>query len=95
MNEDEKNPKMEACRAKLWEEMDDAQKIQALRETVVWMSRDLVEATKALAALGHHQHGANGGLLMPLYTNVGGNLNEGSYQRDYARSLKTPRERER
>jgi hypothetical protein len=92
MSTAEKCPSL-PCREKYWEEMDDAQKIQALREAVVWMSRDLVDATKALASLGRHQHGADGSLLAPLYTNVGGNMNEGSYQRDYAARLKTPRER--
>lgn len=89
-------PQMGQCqREKYWEERTDAEKIQALREAVAWMARDLLAANEALAKLGQHSHREiDGQLMTPLHVTGGAhNLNGGSYVPDYARLLKTPRER--
>lgn len=78
-----------------WEEMNDSEKIAALRETVVWLSRDLTDANKAIIALSRHQHATDGSLLGPLHASVGGMNESVGYSRNYAHNLMTARERGR
>lgn len=95
MATDEAKSEIRACRNKHWEEMSDSEKIAALRETVVWLARDLKAANKAIIELSRHQHAADGSLLGPLYAKVGGMNEIGGYSPNYAHNLLTERERER
>lgn len=90
----EQNPKtMFASREKYWEEMTDSQKIDALREAVVWLARDFAAVERGVADLACHQHAPDGRLMVAMpHPGAGMNL-AGGYTADLARRLKTPRER--
>ena len=82
------------CREKYWDEMTDAQKIQKLREVVIWMGRDLQDARETIATMSRHQHAQDGTLLAPIPLSL--SMHEpGDYKRQYARGLLTERERGR
>lgn len=66
MNEVSEKALTQASREKYWEEADDAQKIERLRETVARLCRDVTTLTANLAQVCGHRHGENGELLTPF-----------------------------
>ena len=81
---------VKCVRNKTWDEMNDGERIVALQDAVVWMSRDLIAANSALVALGQHKHADDGSLLIPLHIN-NVRANDSGYAPDYAASLKSKR----
>jgi len=76
-------------REPFWNEMDDAQKIAALQDAVIWISQDFMALKRLVAQLTQHSHNAAGGIVVPLPPVVTGRLaTEDQYRPDYARKLK-------
>jgi len=61
-------------REPFWNEMDDAQKIAALQDAVIWISRDFMAPRRFVAQLAQHSHNAAGGIVVPLPPVVKGGL---------------------
>jgi hypothetical protein len=85
----------QCAREKYWEEMTDSEKIAALRESVVWMARELWESQKTIAALRSHSHAQDGSLMVPMEQHPANLAAPMHYSADYARRIKTERERQR
>lgn len=54
----------QAMRERLWTERDTEQKLEALRQQVLRLTRDCNDQRATIAHLLTHQHGSNGTLLM-------------------------------
>jgi hypothetical protein len=78
-----------ASREKYWEEMDDAQKIRALRDALVRLADEHAALIKTCLDLTQHQHASDGEILLRMHKNY----NEMSTTYDRVRVLRMPHER--
>ena len=65
------------CREKLWTERDVEQKLEALRQHIIYLTDNAQSSRGVLNGLIRHEHSADGRLLVPLNDN-----NNGPYRRD-------------
>jgi len=65
------------CREKLWTERDVEQKLEALRQQLIYLTHKTRSSRGVLDVLMRHEHGVDGRLLVPLIDS-----NIGSYERD-------------
>lgn len=83
-----------ACREKYWEECGDAEKIDRLRDQLVYMEGICRSLAENVMNLLNHQHGHDGKLLHPLHEAGSNRSGEPlGYNRYRSHRLATRRER--
>lgn len=66
-------------RDKNWDELDDAERVERMREVVKRLQRQVEAQAVVIGRLEEHTHAGDGSLLIPLRNRHG--LCEGSYRR--------------
>jgi len=57
-----------ASREKYWDELDDSEKIERMRDEVKKLRRSLASTNRRLSSLMRHSHDTSGGIVVPIET---------------------------
>lgn len=79
-------------RDKYWEELSPEQKMDRMREVILYLSRDNIAMSAMLVELTRHTHGANGALLTPIKDGRPWANEAQGFALDHTHRIKTQRE---